>query len=161
MKSSHVLDYRDEFYLKTFRRWYVVKLLCDNKKFIEGVPLQKAGLVDFLINNPPVLNKFLVHFGKAVPSLSLDDLLYKDDLEYGGGQDLTDFSRTCVLLISKEKMEMKRIDGEICLLNKRADFEIESALSDRWQTEVKLIQPLLNKSMAVLSTGILRGGNGN
>ncbi|MCP1576889.1 hypothetical protein J2S30_005268 [Herbaspirillum rubrisubalbicans] len=93
--------------------------------------------------------------------MSLDDLLYKDDIEYGGGQDLADFSKTCALLISQNKIELKKIDGEIFLLSKKLNFEIETELADRWRREVKLIQPLLNKSLVVLSTGILRGENGN
>lgn len=157
MNVLEVFDYRDEFYLKTFRRWYVIKLLCTNKKFIAGIPLQKAGLVDFLISNPSVLNQFLVHFGRAAPFLNLDDLLYRDDIESGGGLDTTDFSRTCILLISKGHIKFVKNEGEILLIGNDADFDIDNELAKRWKKEINLIQPLLSKSLTVLSAGILEG----
>ncbi|MBR7799156.1 hypothetical protein [Undibacterium fentianense] len=157
MSAAEVFDYRDEFYLKTFRRWYVIKLLCSNKKFVAGVPLQKAGFVDFLICNPLILRKFLMHFDKAAPSLNLDDLLYKDNIDSDGGQDITDFSRTCTLLISQGHIKFMRQEGEIFLVSNDVDFSVASELANRWKKEIDLIQPLLGKSLAVLSTGILRG----
>lgn len=156
MSTAVVFDYRDEFYLKTFRRWFVIKRLCYNQKFVAGVPLQKAGFVDFLICNPLVLRQFLMYFDKAVPSLNLDDLLYKDNIDSDGGQDITDFSRTCTLLISQGYIKFLRQECEILLLPNDVDFSVSNELANRWKKEIDLIQPLLGKSLAVLSTGILR-----
>jgi hypothetical protein len=157
MSALEVFDYREEFYLKIFRRWYVIKLLCANKKFVSGLPLQKAGFVDFLISNPSVLSQFLVRFGKVSPSLNLDDLLYRDDIDSGGGQDMTDFSRTCILLMSRGHIKFKKNGGEILLIADDADFDVDNELAKRWKKEINLIQPLLSKSMTVLSAEILRG----
>jgi len=157
MSQFQVFDFRDEFYLKTFRRLYLITTLCSNKKFSSGVSLQKAGFVDFLLDNPSVLRRFLVHFGKADPSLNLDDLLYRDDAESGGGLDMTDFSRTCALLISRGHIRFDKNEGEIILIPSGANFSVDNMMARRWEKEVSLIQPLLSKSMTVLSGGILRG----
>lgn len=161
MSKLGLIDYRDEFHLKTFRRWYLVKVLSKNTKFSDGVPLKKAAFVDFLLSNPPLLQSILLHFGRAEPSLNLEELLYKDNLEFGSAQDVEDFSKTCVLLISNSYMSYNRKDGEVFLTPDDREISLENSLSNRWDREIELLQPILNKSISVLSSAVLGGFNGS
>jgi hypothetical protein len=156
-----VVDYRDEYFLKTFRRWYVIKSLTRNIKFRDGIPLEKAALVDFLLCNPPVLQKLLVSFGKAEPVLNLDELLYRNNLEFGEGAETEDFSATCVLLISRGYISFAKIDGEIYLQSDSEELSLENPLAIRWGKEISLLQPLLSKSKNVLFKAIYGEANGN
>ncbi|MBV6324884.1 hypothetical protein [Duganella violaceipulchra] len=155
MNPFSLIDYRDEFYLKTFRRWNVVNNLSRNAKFKGGVPLHKAALVDFLLCNPPLLQRILVHFGRAEPSLNLEELLYQNNLEFGGAQDIGDFCQTCVLLISEKYLEFRKIDGEILLIGSEDKLSLDNYLSQRWEKEIDLLQPLLGKSLNILSNAVL------
>jgi len=161
MSEFGVVDYRDEFYLKAFRRWYVIKSLIRNSKFRHGVSLEKAALVDFLLCNPPTLQKLLVHFGKAEPVLNLEELLYQNNMEFGEGFETRDFSTTCVLLISIGYVSFAKLDGEILLHSDSGDLNLESPLVMRWEKELSLLQPLLSKSKNVLFNAIHGAANGN
>jgi hypothetical protein len=158
MNDFGVIDFRDEFYLKIFRRWHLVKVLAGNAKFLSGVPLQKAAFVDFLLCNPPVMQRLLVHFGRAEPMLNLEDLLYQDNMEYGSVQDIKDFSRTCALLISKRYMAFRKSEGEILLIPDSNELFLENGLAKKWKSEIESLQPILNKSINVLCNSAL-GGN--
>jgi hypothetical protein len=155
-----VVDYREEFHLKTFRRWFMIKNLSSNIKFRDGISLQKAALVDFLLCNPPLLQNILIHFGRAEATLNLEELLYQDNLEFGSAQNIDDFSKTCVFLISKKYLDFKRINGEILLLTDPNKPDFENTLSQRWKKEIELLQPILGKSINVLSNAILGRFNG-
>jgi hypothetical protein len=161
MSYFGVVDYRDEFYLKTFRRWYVIKKLVQNIKFREGVPLEKAALVDFLICNPPILQHVLVQFGKAEPSLNLEELLYQNNLEFGQAQDVDDFSKTCLLLTRGGYISFKKVDGEIFLLTESEEIYLDMALPKRWAKEISSLQPILSKSKNVLIAAIHGNQYGN
>lgn len=155
-----IIDYREEFHLKTFRRWLMIKNLSANIKFRNGISLQKAALVDFLLCNPPLLQNILIHFGRAEAELNLEELLYQDNLEFGSAQNIDDFSTTCVFLISKEYVGFKKINGEILLLADTNKPYFENSLSQRWEKEIELLQPILGKSLNVLSNAIFGRFNG-
>lgn len=160
MNVLDIVDYREEFHLKIFRRWYLVGILGRNTKFRDGVPMQKAALVDLLISNPLLLKNTLVFFGRVEPMLNLEELLYQDNLEFGGAQDIRDFSRTCVLLISNGYMNFKKQDGEILLTICDEKLPLETTLSQRWEREINFLQPILGKSVNVLINAILGAQNG-
>jgi hypothetical protein len=161
MSDFGIVDYRDEFYLKTFRRWYVIKKLTKNVQFHDGIPLEKAALVDFLLCNPPVLQKLLMHFGKAEPVLNLDELLYRNNLEFGEAVEKGDFSTTCVLLISRGYVSFTKVDGEIYLKSNSGELTLETPLAIRWEREISVLQPLLSKSKNTLLNVIYGEANGN
>lgn len=161
MNEFGVIDYRDEFFLKAFRRWHLVKVLSTNSKFHNGVPLQKAAFVDFLLSNPPVMHRLLAHFGRTEPTLNLDELLYQDNLEFGGAQDIADFSRTCVLLISRQYMKFRKQEGEIYLMADDENLFSGNVLADRWKREIELLQPILSKSLNILTSAVMGEFNGN
>lgn len=161
MNEFGVIDYRDEFYLKAFRRWYVVKVLSANTKFSAGIPLPKAAFVDFLLSNPPVMHRLLLHFKRAEPTLNLEELLYQDNLEFGGAHDIADFSRTCVLLISRQYLKFRKQDGEIYLMTDDENPHLDNVLSERWKREIVTLQPILSKSLNVLISAAMGVSNGN
>lgn len=161
MNLFGVSDYRDEFYVKTIRRWIVITSLCDNAKFKEGVALEKAAFVDFLLCNPSVMQRFLVNSGRAQQMLNLDELLYKDNIEYGSVQEIFDFSKTCSLLSHKKYITIRKNDGEILLLPAAANPPEEAILIKRWKLEISLLLPLLGKSVNVLHNSVLKESNGN
>ena len=161
MSDLIISDYRDEFHLKVFRRWHLIKALCANKKFSNGAPLQKAAFVDFLLSNPSLLQKILVHFDRAEPSLNLEELLYQNNIEFGSTHDVSDFAKTCVFLISRGYLSFHKKDGEIYLTGDDRDLFLDNALSQRWKREVDLLQPILGKSLNVLSSAVLESINGN
>lgn len=160
MSYFSIIDYREEFHLKTFRRWYVITQLTKNVKFKSGVPLEKAALVDFFLCNPPILQSVLIQFGKAEPTLNLDELLYRDNLEFGQASDVQDFSRTCVLLISKGYVNFEKNSDGILLSSNASEFDLESPLPERWGKEIANLQSLLGKSTNVLSNAIYGEVNG-
>ncbi|MFT4508561.1 hypothetical protein, partial [Caballeronia sp. 15711] len=136
MINLDILDFRDEFYLQVFRRLQIVVTLCDNKKFQSGVPLEKAALVDFLLCNPPVMQRLLIKFGRPEPALNLENLLYRDNIEYGSAQEEKDFAMTCILLISKSYMTFSKKDGVVYLLPAAKDLFTENQLANRWKAEI-------------------------
>ena len=161
MNKFGLIDFRDEFYVKLFRGWVVISLLTKNTKFKDGVPIEKAAFVDFLLCNPNVQQKFLTSFGKAQTVLNIDDFLYQDNIEFGSLQDMTDFSKTCSLLIQKKYASFERIDKEVvlqCLISPTID---DIGLMQRWRLEVHQILPLMGKSLNVLHNTILKVSNGN
>ncbi|NVE01194.1 hypothetical protein [Massilia sp. BJB1822] len=161
MNNFGLIDYREEFHLKTFRRWNAIRVLCKNAKFKGGVPLQKAAFVDFLLCNPSLLQNILVGFSRAQPVLNLEELLYQDNLEFGGALDVTDFSRTCILLVSKNYLNFEKKEGEVFL---STGYELtlpDNDLSNRWEREIDSLQPILSKSVNILSSAVLGGINGN
>jgi hypothetical protein len=161
MNVFGVTDFRDEFYVKTLRRWIVIKSLCKDSKFKEGVVLEKAAFVDFLLCNQKVMQRFLVNFGKAQQALNLDELLYKDNIEFGSVQEVSDFSKTCSLLVKKNYIKFKKTDGEIILLPAETEPPDEAILIKRWRSEINLLLPLLGKSVNVLHNSVLKESNGN
>lgn len=161
MSYLHVTDYREEFHLKTFRRWYVITELANNVKFKNGVPLKKAALVDFFLCNPFILQSVLIKFGKIEPILNLDELLYNDNLEFGQASDIYDFSRTAVLLISKGYIGFKKSSEGILLFGKEFNFDIEDSLLNRWKMEISALQSILGKSTNVLTNAVYGEIDGN
>jgi hypothetical protein len=161
MNDSIVIDFRDEFYVKTLRRWIVISSLCNNGKSNGGVVLEKAAFVDFLLCNPNIMQRFLINFGKAQQMLNLDELLYKDNIEYGSVQEVSDFSKTCSLLIKKNYVNFKKIDGEIILFSTEILPPENAVLIKRWKLEINLLLPLMAKSVNVLHNSVLKVSNGN
>ena len=161
MNDLIISDYRDEFHLKIFRRWHVIKSLCSNKKFSDGVPLEKASFVDFLVSNPNLLHNILVHFNRAEPSLNLEELLYQDNMEFGSAHDVKDFGKTCIFLIKMEYIKFSKNQGEVYLSGDNREIFLDNMLSHRWKKEIDLLQPILGKSMNVLSSAVLEIANGN
>lgn len=161
MSFFNIVDFRDEFYVKTLRRWVVIDSLCSNRKFSEGILLQKAAFVDFLLCNPSVMQRFLIHFGRAQQALNLDELLYKDNIEYGSAQEVSDFSKTCILLISKKYIGFRKSEGEIMFFSGELHFSAEADSIKRWRSEINMLLPLMGKSVNVLHSSILGASNGN
>ncbi|MEC5212365.1 hypothetical protein RCH06_000905 [Polaromonas sp. CG_9.5] len=161
MNKFGLIDFRDEFYVKLFRRWLVISLLTKNTKLKDRVSIGKAAFVDFLLCNPTVQQKFLASFGKAQLVLNIDDFLYQDNIEFGSLQDVADFSKTCSLLIKNKYASFARIDGELvlqCLISPTID---DIGLTQRWRLEIKQVLPLMGKSLNVLHNSILKVSNGN
>lgn len=161
MISPLIVDFRDEFYVKTLRRWFVVKCMGANRKFARGVELHRAALVDFLLCNPAVLQRLLVGFGKAQQALNLDEILYRDNIEYGSVQEVQDFAKTCVLLISQNRLSFAKENGELLLTASEIGFELEADLLRRWESEISSLMPLMAKSINVLQNSILGATHGN
>jgi hypothetical protein len=161
MRLFDIVDFRDEFYVKTLRRWIVIDALCGNRKFSEGIVLQKAAFVDFLLCNPCVMRRFLGNFGKAQQALNLDELLYKDNIEYGSVQEVADFSKTCILLISKKYIGFRKSEGEIMFFPGELHLLEEADLVKRWRSEINMLLPLMGKSVNVLHNSILGTSNGS
>lgn len=156
-----IVDFRDEFYVKLYRGWVVISVLCENSKFKAGVPIKKAALVDFLLCNPSIQQRFLLSFGKAQQRLNLDDFLYQNNIEFGTLQDTRDFAKTCSLLIKAKLFSFAKLDGEVMLqATQRAEIEI-SPLARRWNQEIEHLLPLMGKSLNVLHNSILKVSNGN
>lgn len=155
MTDFDIIDFREEFYLKVFRRWLVIARMCENSKFRAGAPLQKAAFVDFLLCNPRVMQRLLVKFGRAEPTLNLEDLLYRDNIEYGSVQDERDFAKTCVLLIRRNYAEFSKVDGVVSLFPAKQNVVVDNYLSKRWYAEIDALQPLLGKSINVLHSSVL------
>lgn len=161
MNTFPIVDFRSEYFIKSFRRLFVVKVMSENKKFAKGVDLGRAALVDFLLCNPAVLQKFLMKFGKAQQALNLDDILYRDNIEFGSVQDVSDFSHTCVALIHQNLLQFTKHDGEIYLTaHESAPFH-NSSLLQRWESEIAMLIPLMGKSVNVLHNSILGGEYGS
>jgi hypothetical protein len=161
MNKFTVVDFRDEFYVKIFRGWVVISLLTENAKFRTGVSIGKAAFVDFLLCNPNAQQRFLTSFGRTQQSLNIDDFLYQDNIEFGSLQDLTDFSKTCSLLIQSEYASLDRLDGEIILQCLKTPTIDEIGLLQRWKLEVEQLLPVMGKSLNVLHNIILKASNGN
>lgn len=161
MNIFSINDYRDEFYVKNLRRWIVVDCLSEDKKFEDGVPLEKAAFVDFLLCNPKVMQRFLVSFGKAQQALNLEDLLYKDNIEFGTAQDTSDFSVTCSLLHAKKYIDVKKTDDGVSLISTKRELPVDSVLIKRWKHEINLLLPVLGKSINVLHNTVLKESNGS
>jgi hypothetical protein len=161
MSFFNIVDFRDEFYVKTLRRWVVIDSLCSNIKFSEGIILQKAAFVDFLLCNPSVMQRFLVNFGKAQQALNLDELLYKDNIEFGSVQEVSDFSKTCIFLISKKYIGFRKSEGEIMFFPGELHFSVKADSIKRWRSEINMLLPLMGKSVNVLHNSILGASNGS
>ncbi len=161
MNTFGVIDFRDEFYVKNFRRWAVIKFLCRDTKFNSGVSLEKAAFVDFLLCNPNVMQKFLTTFGRTQQALNLDELLYRDNIEYGSVQEVSDFAKTCSLLVKKSYIGFKRMEGEVVFFPKEVHLPNEVNLVKRWEAEIGLLLPLMGKSINVLHNSILKVSNGS
>jgi len=155
MSQMDVRDVRDERYLRLMRAWIVLQALGENAKFSNGVSLPKAAFVDFMLCNPAAQQKMHEHFGRKQNILNLDDFLYQDNVEFGGLQDTRAFSITCVLLINGGYVELVKTGGELNLRCVSVLTYENSHLVDRWLAEIKLILPLLGKSLNVLQTSIL------
>ena len=155
MSQLSLRDFRDERYVRLIRAWTIFFVLGQNVKFAKGVTLSKAAFVDFLLCNPAAQQKFHEHFGRSQTSLNIEDFLYKDNVEFGGLQDISAFSTSCVILINDGHLKFEKVDGEIVLkCNATIDFR-HSDLIDQWIAEIKLTLPLLAKSINVLHKSIL------
>lgn len=155
MTDFDIIDFREEFYLKVFRRWQVITRMCENTKFRAGAPLQKAAFVDFLLCNPRVMQRLLVKFGRAEPKLNLEDLLYRDNIEYGSVHDERDFAATCILLIRSNYAGFSKSDGVVSLFPVKQNVAIDNHLAKRWCAEIDALQPILGKSINVLHSSVL------
>jgi hypothetical protein len=161
MNKFAVLDFRDELYVKLLRGWITISLMNQNAKFKVGVPMGKAAFVDFLLRNPTLQNKFVMSFDRSKPTISTDDFLYRDNIEFGSLQDLEDFSKTCILLIREEFLSFEQFDGEIVLRSLIPPPMYETGLTKRWKMEIAQVIPLMGKSLNVLHNAILNVSNGN
>jgi hypothetical protein len=162
MSLSDITDFREERYVRLYRAWVIVAETNRNRKFLKGTPLSKAAFVDFLLCNPNTQQIFYESFGRTQKSLSLDDFLYQDNVEYGGLQDTKQFSYTCVVLVNAGLLSYAKDDGEILLTcSKEPIFLPDSDLSKKWIGEIKQILPLLGKSINVLHSNILSSHYGN
>lgn len=160
MTAFDVIDYREEFFLKTFRRLYLIKTLSNNMKYSNGISLTKAAFVDFLLCNPTVMHRLLVHFKRAESVINDGKLLYHNNIEYGSVQDIGDFSKTCLLLISSQDIKFQRKEGDIFLIPNGQNAFSDNVLSQRWKKEIELIQPILGKSINVLTNAVMEKFNG-
>lgn len=155
MSQIDVRDVRDERYVRLMRAWIILQALGENTKFSTGVPLPKAAFVDFMLCNPAAQQKLHEHFGRKQNILNLDDFLYQDNVEFGGLQDTKAFAITCIILINGGQVEFIKTGGELNLRCASALTYKNSYLLDRWLAEIKLLLPLLGKSLNVLHTSIL------
>lgn len=151
---GNVIDFREEFYVKAYRRWLVIYSLCKNQKF-NSFPLKKAAFVDFLLCNPELLKLFLLKFGKAPQSLNLDEILYKNNIGHGLAQDYKDFSKSCVLLINHGFLGFEKKSGEVVLFPTEKLFPVELLISQRWEAQIAMLRPMLSKSINVLHNSVL------
>lgn len=156
-----IIDFRDEFYVKLYRRWVVVSVLSENAKFKDGLPMNKAALVDFLLCNPSIQQNFLISFGRVQQRLNLDDFLYRDNIEFGSLQDTRDFATTCSLLIKAKLTSFAKLNGEVVLHSTLLAPIEQSPLTQRWKREIEHLLPLMGKSLNVLHNSILKASNGN
>lgn len=161
MNNLPIVDFRSEYFIKSFRRLLVVKVMSESKKFKKGVDLSRAALVDFLLCNPAVLQKLLVKFGKVQQALNLEDILYRDNIEFGSVQDISDFSHTCIALIRQNLLQFTKHDGEIYLAAQELVPFDNSGLLQRWESEIAMLIPLMGKSVNVLHNTILGGDYGS
>lgn len=155
MNTFPIVDFRNEYFIKSFRRLFVVHVMSGNRKFSDGIDLGRAAFVDFLLCNPSVLQKFLIRFGRAQQALNLDDILYRDNIEFGSVQDVRDFSHTCVALIRQNLLQFRKHDGEIYLTPIDSGPFLKSSLLERWESEILMLIPLMSKSVNVLHNSII------
>ncbi|MFP3554095.1 ABC-three component system middle component 4 [Paraburkholderia sp. SIMBA_049] len=157
MTEFEIIDFRDEYHVQMFRRWLVVSTLCKNKKFENGVALEKAAFVDFLLCNPRVMQRLLVNFGRTELTLNLEDLLYRDNIELGSAHDEKSFATTCVLLIERKYMSFFKREGMVYLHAASRELTVENELVKRWNSEINALQPLLGRSANVLQNSVIGG----
>lgn len=154
--TSNFIDFREETYVALYRRWLIVDILGRDKKDNFVLTMQKGALFDYLLKNPKDMHSFLVSFERLHENSPYEDILYKNDAEFGSYQDVSEFLQSMLLLEAEGYIEIKNIGLDFFIASKKLLVEIKTTQVDSWKTSLSLLKPLVGKSLNVLQKNCLR-----
>ncbi len=153
---SNFIDFREEMYVALYRRWLIVDILGRDKKGNFVLTMQKGALFDYLLKNPKDMHSFLVSFGRLHANSPYEDILYKNDAEFGSYQDVSEFLQSMLVLEAEGYIEIKNIGLDFFIASKQLLVEINTTQVDRWKSNLSLLKPLVGKSLNTLQKNSLR-----
>ncbi|HHQ4926706.1 hypothetical protein GNZ06_04225 [Aeromonas jandaei] len=154
--KSDFIDFREEMYVALYRRWLVVDLLGKDKNGNDVLTIQKGALFDYLLKNPKDMHSFLVSFQRLHENSPYEDILYKNDAEFGAYQDVSEFLQSMLLLESSGYIEINKIGVEFYLISKTSLADINTTQVENWKSSLSLLKPLVGKSLNILQKNSLR-----
>lgn len=153
--SNNIVDYRDEFYLKLYRRWLIVSTLGLNRKKEKILTIQKGAFFDFLIKNPKTAHVFLVKFNRLNQSSPIKETLYSSNIDYGASQEHRDFLQSMLILEKNGFVHITKSGQEFFVSATDLEMKKTQTLTESWKLNIELFKPLVSKSLNVLQKSIL------
>jgi predicted transcriptional regulator len=150
-----IIDYREEFFVRLYRCWLIVSILGFNRKGEKILSIQKAAFFDFLVRNPKSFHEFLVKFERLSEETHYKDILYSSNIGYGAFQDYQDFLKSVLVLESEGYLEITREGDDFLVASTNKKFTEVMIETPSWQINIRLLKPLVSKSLSVLYKGVL------
>ncbi|SEC79215.1 hypothetical protein SAMN04490185_2102 [Pseudomonas frederiksbergensis] len=151
----NIIDYRDEFYLKLYRRWLIVSILGLNRKKEQILTIQKGAFFDFLIKNPKIAHAFLVKFNRLNQSSPIKETLYSSNIDYGASQEHRDFLQSMLILERNGFVHITKSGQDFFVSATDLEMKKTETLTESWKLNIELLKPVVGKSLNVLQKSIL------
>jgi predicted transcriptional regulator len=150
-----IIDYREEFFVRLYRCWLIVNILGLNRKDENILSIKKAAFFDFLVRNPKSFHEFLVKFERLSEETPYKEVLYSSNIGYGEFQNYQDFLKSVLVLENEGYLKITRTEGDFLVATTNKKFAESTIPPQTWQINIRLLKPLVSKSLNVLYKGVL------
>ncbi|HAZ77037.1 MAG TPA: hypothetical protein DCX28_11445 [Enterobacteriaceae bacterium] len=146
--ATTIYDYREEFHVKIFRIWMIVKYYGLNRNEKKQLSIEKAHLLDFILQNDSLLMSFSDALNKE-DSESM--VLYKTNLMYGENNNYRPSIAAISVLNNLGYIEIERINGEFYCTCTDKSLTFDSEITLLWESKLKKLKPVIAKSVNAIN----------